>query len=244
MITPNGGVFGRNPKFNNVTVDGNLTVNGDIALGDDIVVTDTLTVNGITTLASTTDSTTKDNGALIVDGGVGIEKRLNVGGQVSALATTASNNTTTGALVVTGGVGVAGAINAGAASSIAGNLTLLSGNGASTIMGIASALLATTSGSSVSATDLIPANCVVLGVSARVIAEVTGATDFDIGDGSTVDMFGDGIAVAAGTVSADPIVPEPYAAATDVVLTANGGNFTAGSVRVSVHYIAISAPTG
>jgi hypothetical protein len=47
MITPNGGVFGRNPKFNNVTVDGNLTVNGDLALGDDITVNDTLTVNGL-----------------------------------------------------------------------------------------------------------------------------------------------------------------------------------------------------
>ena len=49
MITPNGGVFGRNPKFNNVTVDGNLTVNGDITLGDDITITDTLTVNGAAT---------------------------------------------------------------------------------------------------------------------------------------------------------------------------------------------------
>ena len=51
MNTLNGGVFGRNPKFNNVTVDGNLTVNGDIALGDDITITDTLTVNGATALS-------------------------------------------------------------------------------------------------------------------------------------------------------------------------------------------------
>lgn len=29
MLTPNGGVFGRNPDFNNVTVAGKLTVNGD-----------------------------------------------------------------------------------------------------------------------------------------------------------------------------------------------------------------------
>jgi hypothetical protein len=128
MIKSNGGVFGRNPTFQDVTVDGNLTVNGDIALGDDIVVTDTLTVNGITTLASTTESTNKDTGALVVEGGVGIEKRLNVGGQFGALATTASSSTTTGAAVISGGLGVAGAINAGAASSITGNLTLSSGN--------------------------------------------------------------------------------------------------------------------
>ena len=31
MMTPNGGVFGRNPTFSNVTVENNLTVNGDLA---------------------------------------------------------------------------------------------------------------------------------------------------------------------------------------------------------------------
>ena len=46
MLTPNGGVFGRNPTFNNVTVENNLTVNGDFTLGDDIVINDTLLVNG------------------------------------------------------------------------------------------------------------------------------------------------------------------------------------------------------
>lgn len=46
MMTPNGGVFGRNPTFNNVTVENNLTVNGDFTLGDDIVINDTLLVNG------------------------------------------------------------------------------------------------------------------------------------------------------------------------------------------------------
>ena len=33
MLTPNGGVFGRNPTFNNVTVETNLTVNGDFIVG-------------------------------------------------------------------------------------------------------------------------------------------------------------------------------------------------------------------
>lgn len=57
MITPNGGVFGRNPDFNNVTVNGTLTVNGDIALGDDITVNDTLTVNGAATFRGGITST-------------------------------------------------------------------------------------------------------------------------------------------------------------------------------------------
>ena len=73
MITPNGGVFGRNPKFNNVTVDGNLTVNGDIALGDDIVVADSLTVQGTEAATSTT------TGALRVAGGISTQDGLYTG---------------------------------------------------------------------------------------------------------------------------------------------------------------------
>ena len=39
-------------------------------------------ISGITTVSNTTDSTTKDNGALVIEGGVGIEKSLNVGGNL------------------------------------------------------------------------------------------------------------------------------------------------------------------
>ena len=52
----------------------------------DTIAAASLTVSGITTLTgavqakSTTESTTKDTGAVIVEGGVGIEKNLNVGG--------------------------------------------------------------------------------------------------------------------------------------------------------------------
>lgn len=44
--------------------------------------TGTLQVDGVTTLANPTESTTKDNGSLVVEGGVGIEKNLNVGGNL------------------------------------------------------------------------------------------------------------------------------------------------------------------
>jgi len=44
--------------------------------------TGTLQVDGVTTLANPSESTTKDNGSLVVEGGVGIEKNLNVGGNL------------------------------------------------------------------------------------------------------------------------------------------------------------------
>jgi hypothetical protein len=54
--------------------------------------------SSVTTVTNTTESTTKDNGALVVEGGVGIEKNLNVGG--SAVIT--GNTTIDGDLTVNG----------------------------------------------------------------------------------------------------------------------------------------------
>jgi hypothetical protein len=103
------------------------------------------------------------------------------------------------------------------------------------------------SGATVTATDLIPAGSIVLGVNVKVITLITGATSFTIGDGTDADRWGTGIAVAAGTTTttADITVTSApiYAAATSVVLTAAGSNFTAGAVEISVHYINCSAIT-
>lgn len=63
MLTPNGGVFGRNPTFNNVTVERNLTVNGDFTLGDDIVINDTLLVKGAATFQGSIVSVPKSTAA-------------------------------------------------------------------------------------------------------------------------------------------------------------------------------------
>lgn len=104
------------------------------------------------------------------------------------------------------------------------------------------------SGATATATSLIPAGSLVLGVSCRVTTAITGATTFDVGDGSDVDAFGAAIAIALdtttdltdSTITAAPI----YASATNVVLTANGSNFTGGAVRVTVHYMTITPATG
>ena len=102
-------------------------------------------------------------------------------------------------------------------------------------------------GASVTATNLIPAGSLVLGVSCRVTTAITGASTFDVGDGADVDRFGGAIAISPNTTSdlTDTTVATPpiYAGDTDVVLTANVSDFTAGAVRITVHYITISAPT-
>jgi hypothetical protein len=116
-------------------------------------------------------------------------------------------------------------------------------NGQSNVFGQASTPLTGFTGATRTATALIPANCIVIGVSCRVITAITGATSFDIGDGTTANLFASAVPVALGSTSNLVIAPKVYATATNVVCTANGGNFTAGAVRLTVHYMRIVAPT-
>lgn len=90
---------------------------------------------------------------------------------------------------------------------------------------------------------VIPAGVLVLAVLVRVIVAVTGPTDFDVGDGTDADKWGAAIPIALSTVTdaTDYTVATPtyYTAATNVVLTANGGNFATGTVEVVAMYINI-----
>ena len=414
MIKSNGGVFGRNPTFQNVTVDGNLTVNGDLALGDDITINDTLLVNGVATFkggivstgtaaAPTSNTvmgsgagvalqaggtnnvllgssagaaiTTGDDvvaigfnaatlntandtvaigsgaldantsgtnntavgrnalgantdgfhniavgnecldanltgdfnvavgydalGALLVgstntaigQGALGAHlsnQAVGVGTNTALFSTDANSSTFVGSLAglyrgtgsdfMTGActtsvlighdaraqndgqsnqvviAGTAGRGNGSNTTTIGNSSTTstyingpstfsVGANGQSTQLGQATQLLSALSGATVTATNLIPANCILLGVTARVTTAITGATTFDIGDGTTANRFGDDIAIAAGTTAQNCIAPALIAAATNVVLTANGSNFTAGAVRVTAHYMTLVAPT-
>lgn len=83
----------------NAVFSGITTVNGtafDVNVNSDF--------SGITTFSNTTDSTTKDTGAVVVEGGVGIEKSLNVGGnlKVTGVSTFVGNVTFEGGTVTLG----------------------------------------------------------------------------------------------------------------------------------------------
>jgi len=98
-----------------VSQDGNIVIQGDLR------VTNTLTVDSATTLRTldishTTESTSKDTGALIVNGGIGIAKNLNIGGNLNINKIngyTNSNNIEIGAYIdITGQTFKADIINA------------------------------------------------------------------------------------------------------------------------------------
>jgi hypothetical protein len=84
-----------------------LTISGDKTF------TGTNSHSGVNTFSNTTESTTKDNGAIITEGGIGVEKNLNVGGTIKNIDTTTSTSKDTGAIVTEGGLGVEENINAG-----------------------------------------------------------------------------------------------------------------------------------
>jgi len=110
----------------------------------------------------------------------------------------------------------------------------------------ARATLSNVSGASVTATGLIPAGAVVMGVTSKVtigLGTGNGTTGYKIGTGADDDRWGDITGTAAGTTSdnrdwtAGTI--ECFPAATDVIVTAVGGNFDAtGDIYLSVQYMA------
>ena len=102
------------------------------------------------------------------------------------------------------------------------------------------------SGASYTTTIAIPAYANLIGVTTRVTTAVTGATTYDVGDGSDVDIWGAAIGIALGSQSrtADfTAVAAVGAAATSrtVTLTANGSNFTGGVVEICLHYLTTEA---
>jgi hypothetical protein len=102
------------------------------------------------------------------------------------------------------------------------------------------------SGGSYVTTIAIPAYAHLVGVTTRVTTEITGATTYDVGDGSDVDLWGAAIAVAAGSQSRTAdftavAAVGPAAASRTVTLTANGSNFTGGVVEICLHYLTTEA---
>jgi hypothetical protein len=92
---------------------------------------------------------------------------------------------------------------------------------------------------------LIPAGSLVFGVTGRVIAELGGtATSFRVGvGGDAPDRYGSGIGTSSGAwfrgVTATPVA---YYADTPLIVTAEGGAFGGGLLRIAVHLAEMGLP--
>ena len=115
-------------------------------------------------------------------------------------------------------------------------------NGATTGIAVLEETLSGLSGASRDSTIRIPNRAIVLGVSARTVTAVLGASSFDCGVNGEPSKFGGALGVAVGSSNIGVIGPTAFYADTPVRLTANGGSFAGGAVRIAIHYLTCSAP--
>lgn len=89
----------------------------------------------------------------------------------------------------------------------------------------------------------IPDKASVLGITARVIEAIAGATDWSLGVSTDPTRYGAGFGAALNSV-AEGVTGQPvtYYGGTSLAIAANGGSFTAGILRIAVHYQSIAAP--
>lgn len=114
-------------------------------------------------------------------------------------------------------------------------LVARSENGAETRLAVLEEELSGLSGAYAETGALIPDRAIVFGVSCRTITTIIGAASYDCGLAGEPSKFGGSLGVSAGATNAGVIGPSAFYAPTQVRLTANGGSFSGGAVRVAVH---------
>lgn len=117
-----------------------------------------------------------------------------------------------------------------------------SASGATTVLGVLEQEL-TLSGASVDSTVAIPARAIVLAVSTRTTEAITGASSYDCGIAGEVAKYGGALGIAADSTNSGVTGPTAFYVATPVRITANGGSFAGGKVRIAIHHVLCGAPT-
>ena len=115
--------------------------------------------------------------------------------------------------------------------------------GGTTGLAVAEELLSDLSGASVDSSIVIPNRAIVLGVSARTVSAITGATSYGCGIAGETSKFGGSLGIAEGSTNAGVIGPQAFYADTPVQLTAEGADFTGGAVRIAIHYATVGVPS-
>lgn len=91
---------------------------------------------------------------------------------------------------------------------------------------------------------VIPAGTMVFAVTARVLTAISGTlTSWQLGSAGAPDRFGSGMGKEAGAYARGLLsAPMSYFAAEPLLLTAVGGSFAGGTVRLAIHYYEPSLP--
>ena len=92
--------------------------------------------------------------------------------------------------------------------------------------------------------DVIPDKAIVLGVTGRVLEPITGAASWSLGVAGSPDRYGSGYGTALNAFAHGVTgQPQAYFGATPLEIAADGGgSFTAGKIRLAVHYADLQPP--
>ena len=99
-------------------------------------------------------------------------------------------------------------------------------------------------GASVTTALAIPDRAICLGVASRILVAITGASACRIGIAGEAGKFGDGLGGAIGTTNIGVIGPQAFYADTPIIVSAIGGAFTGGRVRLALTTLVLTAPGG
>ncbi len=116
--------------------------------------------------------------------------------------------------------------------------------GAATVLGVTEIDHVIGAGATSTTVPAVAANTMVIGVSARVIAPITGSlTSWKLGSAGAPDRFGTGLGLGLGSYALGMLsAPTTYYAAAPLLLTATGGSFAGGKVRIAVHGLTLTVP--
>ena len=116
--------------------------------------------------------------------------------------------------------------------------------GAGMVAGLAEADVTLTAGSSKTTTLVIPAGAMVIGASARVKQAITGSlASWSLGTAGALDRFGSGLGLGTGSYARGILgTPTTYWTAAPLIVTAVGGTFSGGQLRLAVHWWELRLP--
>lgn len=123
-------------------------------------------------------------------------------------------------------------------------LVALSPSGASISFAVAEFDHVIAAGASSDALPGIPANAMVFAVTARVTVAITGTLSaWSLGSDVSDDRYGSGLGLGVGSFARGLLgAPQTFYVPTPLRLTATGGNFAGGTVRLAVHYLGVGLP--
>ncbi|GGH46149.1 DUF2793 domain-containing protein [Frigidibacter albus] len=125
-----------------------------------------------------------------------------------------------------------------------GGAATMAPSGAGMSFGVAQIDHVVMAGATSATAILIPSGAVVFGVTARVTTAITGSlSTWQLGNAGAPDRFGSGLGLGEGSWARGVLsAPTAYYEPTGLLLTATGGSFAGGMVRIAAHYAELALP--